>query len=247
VTFWNYNEQRYVTVENINIGSMIAAGDWPANGLMYCTTPVRLSNAATLNSKFMLASNSTIYTMGDFNTVNKKGAALMTKHRIYHLSGIWSDPNSTNSKNRSAATTTINAALVDGAPTVDEYNWADRDKDNHYDWSGLQQYNPESPKTAAGYTNPNNSGDPWANCDDLLEKWSGFTLTKLGSVVHLEGAVMCPNLDNTGLTDDQLPWVRKLGYAAPTRNYMYDPDLANPTTQPPFTPLIGHITSWAPF
>jgi len=58
---------------------------------------------------------------------------------------------------------------------------------------------------------------------------------------------MCPNLDNSGLTADQLPWVLKTGYAPPTRNYLYDPDLANPATQPPFTPLIGHVTSWAPF
>ncbi len=77
---------------------MIAAGDWPANGLVYCNVPVRLSNADTLASKLMLASTRTIYTMGDFNTKAKKGASLMTKQRIYHLSGVWSDAFSTTSK-----------------------------------------------------------------------------------------------------------------------------------------------------
>ena len=247
VTFWNWNEQRWITVEDIDVGALISAGDWPANGLIYCSTPTRLSNAAELDGKLMFASNSSIYTKGDFNTINKQGASLMTKHRIYHLSNSWDDGQSTNSKNRSASTTTINGALVDGAPTIDEYNWVDRDGNNKYDWSNITMYSPESPKTSGGFNNPNNSGDPWANCDDLLEKWSGKTLTKFGSVVHLDGADMCPNLDNADITDDQLAWVRKTGYSPPTRNYLYDPDLADPTKQPPFTPLIGHISSWAPF
>ena len=221
--------------------------DWPLNGLIYCDVPVRLKNSSKLQNKLMVSSCRTVYTCGDFNTIEKKGAAIMTAHRIYHLSGIFSDTYSTNSKYRSAVNTRINAALVDGAPTVDEYNWADRDDNNRYDWSGIIRYNPESPKTAAGYNDPNNSGDPWANCDDLVENWSGKTLTKYGSVVHLDGATMCPNLDNSGLQDDELAWVQKTGYSPPTRVYMYDPDLATPAGQPPYTPLIGHITSWAPY
>ncbi len=247
VTFWNYNEQRNVTVENINVRAMIAAGDWPANGLVYCNVPVRLSNADTLASKLMLASNRTIYTMGDFNTKAKKGASLMTKQRIYHLSGVWSDAFSTTSKTRAAATTTINAALVDGAPTVDEYNWVDRNGDHRYDQNNVLIYDDWDHKTAATFNNPVNPSDPWANCDDLLESWSGKTLTKLGSTVHLNGGIMADNLDNSGITADQIAWVRKLGYAAPTRVYMYDPDLATAAGQPPFTPLIGHINSWEPF
>ncbi|MBN1292555.1 MAG: pilus assembly PilX N-terminal domain-containing protein [Candidatus Latescibacteria bacterium] len=221
--------------------------DWPSNGLIYCDVPVRLKNTAKLQNKLMVSSCRTIYTLGDFNTIEKKGCAIMTVHRIYHLSGIFSDAQSTNSKNRSAVNTRINAALVDGAPTVDEYNWADRDDNNRYDWSGIVRYNPESPKTAAGYNDPNNSGDPWANCDDLVENWSGKTLTKFGSVVHLDGAVMCANLDNSGIQTDELAWVQKTGYNPPVRVYMYDPDLSTPAGQPPYTPLIGHITSWAPY
>ena len=173
----------------------------------------------------------------------------MTKHRIMHLSSVWNDAQSTNSKNREAADTRVNAALVDGAPTVDEYNWCDRNGDNHYDYNGGIMYDPESPKTAAGYRNPYNSDDPWANCDDLLEKWSGKVLTKFGSVVHLGSSndIMADNLDNSGIQDDQIAWIRKTGYSPPTRNYLYDPDLATPSGQPPFTPLIGHITSWEPY
>jgi hypothetical protein len=247
VTFWNWNEQRNVTVKNINVRGLIAAGNWPSNGLIYCTTPIRLSNADTLANKLMLASNNTIYTMGCFNTKQKKGASLMTIHRIYHLSGIWSDTYSTNSKNRAAANDTINAALVDGAPTIDEYNWVDRDGNHRYDYNNGLIYDDWDHKTAAGFNVPANSEDPWANCDDLLENWSGKILLKLGSTVHLNGAVMAENLDNSGIQAGQLHWVRKTGYSPPTRVYMYDPDLASPGGQPPFTPLIGHIRSWEPY
>jgi hypothetical protein len=243
---------RYQTLWDIDVGAMVAAGGWPLNNLIYCKVPIRLSNAATLGNKLMVASCRSVYTKGDFNTVDKKGASIMTKHRIYHLSNTWDDALYTPTKTtatRVAVDTRVNAALVDGAPTVDEYNWVDRDQNNRYDYNNAVIYNPESPKTAAGFNNPYNSGNPWANCDDLLENWGGKTLTKYGSVVHLGESydVMCPNLDNSGIQDDQLAWVRTLGYSPPTRVYMYDPDLATPGGQPPFTPLIGHITSWEPY
>ncbi|MCE5252049.1 pilus assembly PilX N-terminal domain-containing protein [bacterium] len=248
---FNYNEQLWVTVEDINIAALIASPDWPVNGLIYCSTPVRLSNADSLLTKLMVASNSTIYTHGNFNVINKKGASIMTKHRIYHMSLRFPDAHSTTSPDTVAVNTTINAALVDGAPTIDEYNYVDRDDNNAYDASGVTIYSPESPKTAAGYHSPPGTlsykNDPWANVDDLLENWSGKTLTKYGSVVHLTGAEMCANLNNSGIQPGQLAWVRKTGYNPPTRVYSYDPDLGTPSGQPPFTPLIGHITSWAPF
>ncbi len=246
-TFWNYNEQRNVTVEDIDVEAMITAGDWPSNGLIYCSTPVRLSNADSLANKLMVASSQTIYTKGDFNTKNKKGASLMTKQRIYHLSDVYNDAMSTTSRDRAAVTTTINAALVDGAPTVDEYNWVDRDDDHRYDFNGGKIYDDWDNKTASGFNNPSSSNDPWANCDDLLEDWSGKTLTKLGSTVHLNGGVMTPNLDNSGLQLDEIAWVRRTGYKPPVRVYLYDPDLATASGQPPFTPLIGHIRSWEPY
>jgi hypothetical protein len=247
VTFWNWNEQRNVTVENINVRAMILAGDWPGNGLVYCNTPVRLSNADTLATKLMFTSCRTVYLLGDINTKQKKGASIMTLHRVYQLSGIWSDAFSNNSKNRAAQNTTINAALVDGAPTVDEYNWVDRNSDHRYDNNNQLIYDDWDHKTAAGFNIPASDTDPWANCDDLLENWVGKTLTKLGSTVHLNGATMAANLDNSGIQADQLHWVRKTGYGAPTRVYSYDPDLATPGGQPPFTPLIGHIKSWEPY
>ena len=72
---------------DIDVGAMITAGDFPANGLIYCNRPVRFYNASDLGgNRLMIASNSTVYTKGDVNTVNKQGMSIMTKHRIYILS-----------------------------------------------------------------------------------------------------------------------------------------------------------------
>ena len=274
-TFFNVNEDRNVTVEDINVRAMMTAGDWPANGLIYSNYPVRITNADSLTSKLMFTSNSTIYTKGDVNTKIKKGVSFMTKQRIYHLSGNWDDAKATTTGKlnlKVAKDTTINAALVDGCPTVDEYRWADVNNDHIWDFGLYAMYDDWDHKTAAGfnnpylstsndpdYRNPNKSpsdnlvdaGAPWANMDDLLEDWGSMSpkkkLTKFGSVVHLCGGVMCPNLDNSGITADQIAWIRRNGYWPPDRIYSFDPDLASPTGQPPFTPLIGHIKSWEPY
>ncbi len=246
-TFWNYNEQRVIVVEDIDVKALMASPDWPSNGLIYSSVSLRLSNADSLKTKLTITCNKTIYTKGNFNTRAKKGVSIVAKHRIYHLSGIWNDAYSATSKDQPASATTINAALVDGAPTVDEYNWVDRDGDHKYDFNNGSIYDDWDHKTATGYNDPANPNDPWANCDDLLENWSGKTLTKLGSVVHLTGGTMAANLDNSGITADQIAWVRKTGYVPPNRVYLYDPDLATPSGQPPFTPLIGHIRTWEPY
>jgi len=252
---YNYSELRNYHVMDIDVDAMITAGDFPANGLIYCNRPVRFYNASDLGgNRLMIASNSTVYTKGDVNTVNKQGMSIMTKHRIYILSNNWDDNNPARSNSRDegrpvASSTIVNAALVDGAPTVDEYNWVDRDGDHRYDDSNRNIYDDWDNKTAAGFNNPDDSGDPWANNDDLLENWSSKTLTKLGATIHLGGAVMANNLDNSDISpgDGKLAWVQRTGYDPPTRIYSYDPDLATPSGQPPFTPLIGHITSWEPY
>ena len=193
--------------------------------------------------------------------------------RQYHLSSLWDDTKANGLLNlRRATDTTINAALVDGCPTVDEYRWADVNNDHIWDSGGYAMYDDWDHKTAAGFNNPysastsdpyyrypNNSpsdnlvdaGAPWANMEDLLEDWGSMSpkkiLTKFGSVINLSAGTMCPNLDNLGITADQIAWVRKVGYWPPNYIYTYDPTLATPSGQPPLTPLIGHIHVWEPY
>ena len=251
----NFNESITHTVMDIDVAAMIAGGDFPANGLIYCSTPTRFYNTSDLNmNRLTIVSNSTIYTKGDVNTVNKQGMSIMTKHRIYVLSDNWDDTSPARFNSRGAGrpvalSTTVNAALVDGAPTVDEYNWVDVDGNHKYDDSNRNIYDDWDNKNAGGFNNPDDSSDPLANTDDLLENWGGLTLTKLGATIHLGGATMADNLDNSDVTpaNGKLAWVQRTGYDAPNRVYTYDSDLTNPATQPPFTPLIGHITSWEPY
>ncbi|MFC1542173.1 hypothetical protein ACFL50_06975, partial [Candidatus Latescibacterota bacterium] len=119
----NFNESITHTVMDIDVAAMIATGtDFPANGLIYCSTPSRFYNASDLGgSRLTIASNSTVYTKGDINTVNKQGMSVMTKHRIYVLSDSWddTDPDRFNGRTEGdgrpvAVSTTVNAALVDG-------------------------------------------------------------------------------------------------------------------------------------
>ncbi len=260
-TIPNWAEQMYHVAEDIDVAAMIAAGDWPANGLIYCSTIVRLYNAEVLDGPLMLASNSTVYLKGNFNnTVDKVAAAIMSKHRVYILSSNpdWDDnnPDAYSINSPVAEDTTINAAIVDGIPPVNAYNYVDLDKDGRYDCDNSLIY-----ADAGTHNYPPNRDDPWGPIDDLLEDWgSGSkTLTKSGSTVHLGGAVMADNLGNSDITtvilgktyynpaSGKLGWVRRRGYWWPTRNYSYDPDLATPSGQPPFTPLIGNITSWEPY
>ena len=80
---------------------------YPPGGVIYCTTPVRLVNAAKLPGKLTIVSCSNVYTKGDVNKkyatlddkndniVTKQPMAIMTTARIYHLSGNWSDSKAT--------------------------------------------------------------------------------------------------------------------------------------------------------
>ncbi|MEW6276981.1 MAG: hypothetical protein AB1758_00060 [Candidatus Eremiobacterota bacterium] len=245
-TFYNQAEGRQVTVHEVDLEAMVAAGRFPANGLLYASTPIRLAKAQLLPAGLTVACNSTLYVQGDFNQVypnqtayssgtsQKKPAALITRDRIYHLTTGFSDTASYNGSipagsepSRFAGDPShrleVNAALVDGAPTVDERNW-------RQDYAG--QTNP--------YYNPVHvSGqNAWANSDDFLEGLGSITVRKRGSIVHLQNATMAP-FDNSG---SQTPWIVKTHYGAPVRDYGYDPDLS--TNPPPFTPLVSRKVLW---
>ncbi len=68
--FYNQNENREVIGKEINVSSLLASGDFPANGIIYSDVPVRLVGAASITKKLTIASSSTIYTKGDFNKDN---------------------------------------------------------------------------------------------------------------------------------------------------------------------------------
>lgn len=102
-TFYNEAEERSVTVKEIDVEGMAAAGAWPSNGLMHSAVPIRLINGEELAGPLTVTSASTIYVKGDFNkqfpnaasksagVAQMQPAALMTTDRIYKLTGDYVD------------------------------------------------------------------------------------------------------------------------------------------------------------
>jgi len=122
-TFYDNRQATNVTVVDIDISKLNSSGYFPSNGLLYVTREdattskpngVRLKSGSTLNAKLTTVSNDPVYIQGDYNTVNKKGAAVIAD-AINILSNNWSDSNSSLAlSSRTPTATTINSAFVSG-------------------------------------------------------------------------------------------------------------------------------------
>ncbi len=260
-TFYNQAEDRQVTVKEIDIAAMNAAGVFPSNGLIYSTAPLRIVNGAKLPGPITISSDQTIYTKSDFNMVDPDGsgvdqklsAALVTSDRVYNLTDSFNDADSftfhpatsppakavdppryaTDKPN----VVEINAAVVDGQPTTNVRAWAN-DAANPY----------FVPST---YVNPLNGEDTGAkavattsilgltvpvkiaypNSMGYLENLQQCQVVQHGSVVHLRTGKMA-RYDNAD--------------ADPT-NASYDPLVSPWLTKsyyiPPYAdPSLGLIT-----
>ncbi len=135
-SFFDYRENKPVNVRQIDCNIL---GDIELdNGILYVSDTqdnpgilkaLRLVNCATLGPAdgLTVASDTPIYVKGNYNTNNKKGAALVGD-TITFLSNNWDDDNAINASspfsNRVATPTTVNAALVTGdtITSVGDYN-----------------------------------------------------------------------------------------------------------------------------
>ncbi len=230
VTFWNPSLDVYETVQEIDVSLLMASGNWPPNGLIYSDVPLRLVNAGELADDLTVVCQQSVYTKGDFNAVNKRAASILSAGRIFHLSSAWRDDDvytkgPVSGRQAQNGTTVVNAAMVDGAPTVNEANFGDIDGDG----------SPDDPS----------AGDGWANSDYLLEAWGGArTLMKRGSICHLQFADMADNVYNTGMNPGETAWTKHSAYNPPFRDYGYDPSLAGMSGQPPFAPFVSRLYLW---
>ncbi len=229
-SFYNKALEQDVTVQELDVALLMASGNWPPNGLIYSEVPIRLINASELQDDLTIVANHSVYTKGSFNSVNKRAAAIVSSGRIWHLSDAWSDDpvlthGSKSSRQAANGTTVINAALVDGTPTVHEANYADLDGD--------------------GSADDPSAGNAWANNDQMLESWgSSRTLQKRGSIVHLQFADMADNVYNSGILPGEVAWSKHAEYSPPYRDYGYDPAFAGMSGQPPFAPLVSKLYLW---
>ncbi len=135
-SFFDYRENKPANVRQIDCNIL---GDSELdNGILYVSdtqdTPgvlkaLRLVNCATLGPAdgLTVVSDTPIYVKGNYNTIAKKGAALIGD-TITFLSNNWDDDNAVSSSspfsNRVATPTTVNAAIVTGdtITSVGDYN-----------------------------------------------------------------------------------------------------------------------------
>jgi hypothetical protein len=121
-TFYNARESKWVSSVDIDVNKLGTTAYYPDNGIIYSsTTPgganqqaTRLVNGSELPRALTVASSNPVYTLGDYNSVNKKPAAIMTDAYTV-LSGGWDDAKSNATlASRVANNTTVNVAFMTG-------------------------------------------------------------------------------------------------------------------------------------
>jgi len=129
-TFHDGRESQDVTSVDIDIAKLGSSSYWPSNGIIYASnnggsfTGTRLVNGSQLKDRLTIASADPVYTEGDYNTVNKKAASIMSD-AFTILSNDWQDGKSWMAKNyRQASETTVNVAYMTGNKASADGNYS---------------------------------------------------------------------------------------------------------------------------
>ena len=121
-TFYNGRELKTVTSYDIDISKLNTSGYFPSNGIVYASRntvsgteqAIRLVNGSTLAGPLTVATSNPLYIQGNYNTVSKKPAAVLTD-ALTILSGSWNDANSTKAlSSRVASNTSVNVSFLTG-------------------------------------------------------------------------------------------------------------------------------------
>jgi hypothetical protein len=119
-TFFNYRETKWISSYDIDISKLNLSSYLPSNGIIYAAHTnnshgaVRLLDGARLTGPLTVVSQSPLYTQGDFNSINKQSAALISD-AFNVLSNAWDDALSPGSLNlRIANSTIVNACIITG-------------------------------------------------------------------------------------------------------------------------------------
>jgi Tfp pilus assembly protein PilX len=162
---------------------------------------VRVQNGNRLKNPLSIATNLPMYVKDDFNNyAGKWKPASLVADAITILSNNWQDSQSGEGATENAPTNTTINAAI------------------------LAGHSPTPfPGAPVG-------GGQFENFPRFLEKWSGQTLTLLGSFVSL----WYPQVT-------QAPWFCCWYYSPPNRNWSFDTRFRDPALMPPLTPLVGQI------
>ncbi len=120
-TFYDDRENKDVSSYDIDIAKLNTSSYWPDGGIIYSSntdgsnlTATRLKNGSELKEGLTVCSENPLYTVGNYNSVNKKPASLMADAYTV-LSTAWSDGNSWGAlSSRTASETRVNAAYMTG-------------------------------------------------------------------------------------------------------------------------------------
>lgn len=120
--FYDARQGGYVQVIEIDVDVLNTSGHFPDNGLLYAGSygngegmackGVELVNGSELLAPLTAVTEGAIYVQGDYNTTNKKGAAVIAD-AVNLLSNSWNDSKSAGTL-PSASETTYNVAFITG-------------------------------------------------------------------------------------------------------------------------------------
>ncbi len=128
--FYDGRELTNVDCMELDIEKLYDSGYAPSNGVIYCSDQtsdfpaMRINNGSELDAGLTIASENPVYTLGDFNSNDKKSASILAD-AITFLSSSWDDSKSSGSKNnRVAVPTVVNASYLTGniETTSSDYN-----------------------------------------------------------------------------------------------------------------------------
>lgn len=112
-----------VPITKIDLSALAATAYWPDNGLIYAAhygagtganaKGVQLFNGAELASSLTVVSENPVYIQGNYNTVNKKGSAVIAD-AVNLLSNNWNNSKAQGSGLPTATNTTYNVAIITG-------------------------------------------------------------------------------------------------------------------------------------
>ncbi len=121
-TFYDGREGKDVYSLDLDIAKLNSSSYFPNNGIIYSSitynssyvSAIRLVNGQSLAGALTIATDNPLYTLGDYNTIDKKPASLLTD-ALTILSNNWDDSRSWDYlSNRIASNTQVNACYMTG-------------------------------------------------------------------------------------------------------------------------------------
>ena len=127
--FTDQRENAQVDVMELDMDLMYSQGYAPSSGVIYFADStsdypaLRLRSGSQLDAGLTVASANPVYTLGNYNSVDKKPAAILAD-AVTFLSGSWDDSKSAMTKSdRIATNTTVNASYLTGNIETTDANY----------------------------------------------------------------------------------------------------------------------------